>query len=129
MINGVLASQYPEYRDRILPFLRNFCARDKDGVSVDDLEADILRQERQVWCINNFQALALTYIVPDAVRISHCGGVRRKEWQVELENDMKEWAKALGKKRVITLARPGWAPHFKARGCKELHREFMLEID
>lgn len=128
MISGVPASDYPLLRARVLPFLENFASRDLDGFTVTDFEADILSRERQVWSIRDFQALALTCLTPKAVRITHCAGVRRHEWQEAFDEEIRDWARSLGKVRVIGTVRPGWARFGKERGYREMHREMALEL-
>lgn len=128
MIRGVTAAQYPAERDRILPFLKNFVDRSHGEWRLEEAERDILNRERQVWCINDYQAVAMTHLTAEAVRIDACGGVRRHEWQEELDDELRAWGRALGKKRVIATVRPGWARFGKARGYREIHREMMLEI-
>lgn len=128
MIRGIPAAQYPQERDRVLPFLEGFAKRSLGMWRVADLERDILGRDRQVWCINNYQALCLTHLSPEAVHLDACAGVRRHEWQDAMDAEMTAWAKALGKKRIIALVRPGWAKFGAARGYRETHREMTLEI-
>lgn len=128
MVEGIQSYRFPEFRDRIRPFLENFAARDLDGFTADDLERDILNRNIQVWSIKDFQALALTSVTPNAVRIGHCAGVRRHEWQEAFDDEMRAWAKALGKKRIVATVRPGWAKWGRLRGYREKHREMCLEI-
>lgn len=128
MIRGIPAAQYGDFRDDIWPFLLGFADRERDGTTAHDLESGVIARDRQVWCINDFQALALTTVAVDAVRITHCAGVRRHEWQEAFDDEIRAWAKALGKPRIIALVRPGWARFGLARGYREIHREMMLEL-
>lgn len=128
MVSGIPAFDFYKHRDRILPFLANFAARDLDGTDVAEFEREILDRKRQVWSINDFQALALTCLTDEAVRITHCAGVRRHEWQEEYDEEMRRWAHALGKKRIIATVRPGWSKWGRTRGYRERHREMVLEV-
>jgi hypothetical protein len=128
MIQGIPSHLYFTWRREITPFLENFASRDLDGFTAKDFEADILERDRQVWSISHFQALALTCLTPQAVRITHCAGVRRHEWQEAYDAEMRAWAKALGKQRVIGTVRPGWSRFGKAQGYREVHREMALEL-
>lgn len=65
----------------------------------------------------------------ESVHIVACSGSDRKAWQGEVVDYMMAWAKALGKKYVISMARPGWSKFFKPRGFKEIHREYLIEVD
>lgn len=128
MIRGVTADEYVGVRGKVLPFLEGFAKRDVSGITVGEFEADIMNRRRQLWSINDFQAVALTQVMRDSVRITHLAGVQRHKWQEEAMQHVVEWAKALGKKRVCALVRPGWAPSMKERGYREVHRDMMLEI-
>lgn len=128
MIVGIPADHYAEFRDELAPFLRGFAKRSLGRWTYESLEMDILRRERQVWNIHDFQALAMTSVGADAVNIDAAAGVRRHEWQAELDDVLREWARSLGKKRIIALVRPGWAKWGKTRGYREAHREMTLEL-
>ena len=128
MIRGIPAADYARHRSLIWPFLQGFAGRDLDGVTAEEMEAEILARECQVWAIKDFQALCITRVTRDAVRIERCAGIRRHEWQEELGAELKAWARALGKKRIVSLARPGWAGTAKKHGYREAHREFVLEV-
>lgn len=82
----------------------------------------------QVFCINNFQALCLTAVSPEAVSIEACAGRDRIEWQDDLDDAIKGWARQEGKARVISMMRPGWVRHAKTRGYREGHREMVCEL-
>lgn len=115
-------------RDRLRPFFENFAAREHDHTIAAEYEADLLSGLRQAWVINDFQAVCLTKLTTDCVRITHCAGLRRHDWQEELDDVLRQWARALGKKRIVALVRPGWAKFGRSRGYKEAHREMVTEI-
>jgi hypothetical protein len=127
-VKGVPQSDIPAAMPHIRPFLENFAKRDLDGATAEDYEAEVLRGAYQVWNINDWQACALTRLTTEAVRITHCAGVDRRAWQESLEDTVKEWGRALGRKRVIGTVRPGWAKFAKKRGYREAHREMVCEI-
>lgn len=128
MIQGIPSAQYVEYRDEIMPFLQGFARRSLGRWTPEQLEMDIIKAKRQVWSIKDFQALCMTSVGPEAVNIEACAGVRRHEWQEDLDNTLREWAKAMGKARIIALVRPGWAKFGKRQGYREAHREMVLEL-
>ena len=128
MITGISAGIYPAAREKILPFLQGFVDRDYAGLTVEDLERGILDKTRQVWVIGDFKAVVLTNVTPEAVGITHGAGSDRHEWEQEFEALISEWARAQGKKRVISMARPGWCRDAKKRGWKETHREMVMEL-
>ncbi|MEL6361725.1 MAG: hypothetical protein AAFR21_11625 [Pseudomonadota bacterium] len=128
MIEGIEARNYQEYRHLIWPFLENFASRDLDGMTAEEIEYEILDRRTQVWNINNFQAVALTRVTRDAVRLERCAGIRRHEWQNEMVDALENWARALGKKRFIGTIRQGWWPFAKERGYKEKHREVVRKL-
>lgn len=127
-VNGIPAAEYAAVRDKVLPFLEGFAARSFGRSTVASLEGDILAREMQVWAIGDFQAVCLTSVGPDSVNIHFCAGIRRHEWQEDLDNEIQAWARALGKKRVIATVRPGWAKWGKQRGYREAHREMVKEV-
>lgn len=128
MIRGIPAADYHEYRDKIVPFFEGFAKRSLGRWTVDGLEADVANRDRQVWCINDFQALVLTSVGPESVNIDACSGVRRHEWQDEFDDIVRAWALQLGKRRIIALVRPGWARWGKTKGYREAHREMVMEL-
>lgn len=128
MIYSVPVEDYPALAPRIWPFLKGFEDRDLDGATARDMEEEILARRVQVWVIGDFKALALTRVTRDAVRIDRCAGKDRGEWQGALLDMMKGWASDLGKRRVISLMRPGWSGFAKQVGARERHREYTLEL-
>lgn len=128
MIRGITADMYPEFRAAILPFLEGFAKRSLGRWTWGGLEREILERRSQVWSIRDFQALCLTSLGPESVNIDFCAGVRRHEWQEALDDELQAWARALGKKRIIALVRPGWSKWGRTRGYREAHREMVIEV-
>lgn len=128
MINGVTSWVYPSMRDRVIPFLENFAKRSHGRWTVEQLETDIMSKRKQCWSIKDFQAVCLTSLGREEVNIEACAGTRRHEWQDALDAELREWARALGKKRVIAKVRPGWSKFGKKQGYKTAHYEMILEL-
>lgn len=128
-ISGVAAGQLSIARARAWPFIEHFAGRDLDGMTAAELWKDLEAKLSQLWIIGDFQAVAITRVTREAVRIERCAGVRRKEWQEHFDEEIKAWAKALGKRRVIGTVRPGWAGFGKSRGYREKHREMVFEVE
>lgn len=128
MIVGVPAHDLLQHMDSLRPFLENFAKRSLGRWTVDGLTRAILQREKQVWNIRDWQAACLTSLSEENVNIEAAAGIRRHEWQAELDNELRAWGRALGKKRVIALVRPGWAKFGKAQGYREAHREMVVEI-
>ena len=128
MIEGIPAAEYIKHRDEISPFLQGFARRSLGRWTPEQLEMDIIHRDRQVWNIHDFQALCMTSVDREVVNIDACAGVRRHEWQEELDETIRWWAKQLGKKRIIALVRPGWAKFGKTQGYREAHREMVVEL-
>lgn len=128
MIKGIPSKEVHAEWEEIKPFLENFETRSHGRLSVDQMLRDILNLDRQVWRVNDYQALVLTSIYKDSVNIDAVSGAGRKEWQSEVLDEMKQWAAHLGKKYVISMARPGWDKFFRSEGYKEIHREYMIEV-
>ena len=128
MIKGVLAYQIPEQLSEIRSFLDKFEKISHGRVSSDLLLKDLLMRDRQLWVINDYQAVCLTSVQHDTVCIDFCAGVRAKEWQGELENKIREWGRKLGKKKVVATGRKGWEKFGNTRGFKEVGRVYVSEI-
>jgi hypothetical protein len=128
MIEGITAAEYINHRDKIAPFLQGFARRSLGRWTPEQLEMDIIHRDKQVWSIHDFQALCLTSVGPEAVNVLAASGVRRHEWQDELDDILRHWARQLGKRRIIALVRPGWSRFGRARGYREAHREMVLEL-
>lgn len=128
MIRGVTADDFPRVRGKVMPFLEHFADRSPLGGTAADLAAVILERDAQLWVIGDFQAVALTEVTPDAVHITHCAGERREDWQQAFDDEIRAWARALGKKRVVATVRPGWARWGKSRGYREAHRQMVVEV-
>ena len=128
MIRGILSSQILDEWEKIEPFFQNFAKRSQGRDTVDSILRDVLNRDRQVWSVNDYQALVVTSIYPDSVNIIAVSGERRKEWQDEVLDEMQKWATSLGKKYVISMARPGWDKFFKSKSYREIHREYMIEV-
>lgn len=129
MIVGIPRHEFPAARDRLRPFLEDFARHNPDGVTAEMYELGVLQGQWQVWSINDFQAVCLTCLAPEAVRVHGCAGEARNEWQDALDDHLRDWAQALGKKRIVGLVRPGWARWAKTKGYRETHRELVLELE
>lgn len=128
MIEGVALGDFDKVRDSVRGYLEGVAARDLDGATVDDIERDIITGRSQLWLINEGQAICLTCITKEAVRVEAAVGSKRREWQEELDDHLKNWAKALGKKRVVGLVRPGWYKWAKTQGYRLVHSQIAIEV-
>lgn len=127
-VKGIPSADFWNVRDRVWPFLENFASRDPDGMLAEEMAGEIMDRKTQLWVIGDFQAVAITRVTRLAVRIERAAGVRRHEWQELFDAEIRAWARALGKKRVIGTVRPGWAPFGKKQGYVEKHRVMVLEL-
>ncbi len=128
MIHGILSGEAPMVRERIWPFLENFAQRSHGRWTPEDLFAAIRCADKQLWVVQDFQAVLLTSVGQDWVNIDHCAGSGRAGWQQAIDDEICAWARSMGKKRVFALTRPGWAKYGKLRGYREIHREFVKEL-
>lgn len=128
MIEGIPSRFYLKERKRVMPFLENFSKRSLNRWTVEQLERDIMAADKQCWKIGDYQGVCLTSVGADAVNIEACAGLRRHEWQEALDDTLKQWAKDLGKSRIIALVRPGWEKFGKNRGYRTKHIEMVLEL-
>lgn len=128
MIQGVPPAQFDDLWPRVRPFFENFASREYDATAPEEYAEDVKAARRQLWVVNDFQAVCLTYLSSDCVWITHCAGLRRHEWQNEVVDHLQDWARALGKRKVVAQARPGWSKLLRTRGYKEAHREMVLNV-
>jgi hypothetical protein len=113
---------------RLRPWLEHFAARSHGTTTAEALAEEIAGQLRQAWECLDYQAVVLTSVHPDAVKIDFCAGRRRQDWQQDVDETVCAWARALGKRWVLGLVRPGWAGYARERGYREIHREMMKDL-
>ena len=128
MIWGIPASRIGPHVQRLLPFLQNFADRSHSRWSVPGILDEIASEDVQVWVCNDFQAVALTRVWPEAVSIVACAGSERGEWCEDLEAEIRLWAKSKGKRHLLIDGRPGWSRWLKSLGYQEAHREMVVEL-
>lgn len=130
MIEGIPAVDFAKNWERIRPAFQNFVDRSDERWSLDYLVGEVLRRHKQVWKVNDWQAIAVTSVAHDMsfVTLEACAGDGYLDWYAELEETLEAWARALGAKRMFGMARPGWTKAFKAQGYREIHREFVKDL-
>lgn len=122
------SARYVVYAERLKPFLENFADRSHGRVTSDELALRIMTKDQQVWVAGDFQAVCLTSVHPSHVQFDFCAGSDRGEWADDLEDEISRWAIALGKNRVIMMARPGWSKWAKGKGFAPAHIELVKEL-
>lgn len=128
MIVGIPSRELGLVQDQVWPFLENFAERSLGRVTAEGLFEAIRVRDRQLWVLGDWQAVVLTSVGRESVTIEHCAGTDREDWQQEVDETICAWARSLGKRRVFSLARPGWAKYARERGFREIHREWVKEI-
>lgn len=130
MIEGVLSTDFAKNWPHIKPAFESFVSRSDGRWSLGYLIQAVFEKQKQVWKVNDWQAVAVTSVGPNGeyVTLEACYGERYQDWYAELEEEVERWAKSLGAKRMFGMARPGWTKAFKAQGYREIHREFVKEI-
>lgn len=125
-----MSHDVPANWEHIRPAFENFAERSDGRWTVDYLVGEVMNRQKQVWKINDWQAVALTSVGPEAayVTMEAVAGSGHLDWYAEFEETVAAWAKALGAKRMFCMARAGWTKSLKAQGYKEIHREFTKEI-
>lgn len=126
MIRGVQDPD-PE-KERVWPFLENFEERSHERWTADGLWQKIKEQKMQLWVIDDYEAVFLTSVGEKCVEIEACAGSDWPKWIDRMDNEMRAWARHLGKSRIISKARPGWYRYAKTRGYKQAHIELVLEL-
>ena len=128
MIWGIHARDIPAYAERLAPFLLDFAAHSHARTTALQLLDAIMAEEMQTYVADDFKAVCLTTVHPEHIEINCCAGEDRTDWQDDLEAHITEWAKAMGKDRVIMIARPGWSKWAKTRGYRQAHVEMVKEV-
>ena len=128
MIWGIHSSDIPGYAERLAPFLMNFAEKSYSRTTAVQLLDAIMAKDMQVYVADNFKAVCLTSVHPDHIEINCCAGEDRTEWQDELEAHIAEWARFLGKKRVIMIARPGWQKWARGKSYTVAHVELIRDL-
>jgi hypothetical protein len=129
-VDGVLSTEFAQNWDHIRPAFESFVERSDERWTLEFLVQSVWARHKQVWRVNDWQAIALTSVAPDAeyVTIEACYGEGYQDWYAALEAKIEMWAKALGAKRIFVMARPGWVKPLKGQGYREIHRELVKEI-
>lgn len=130
MIEGIWAEELAQEWEHIKPAFENFAERSDGRWSVPYLVESVLTKQKQIWKVNDWQAVVVTSVGPNAeyVTMEAAYGSDMKDWYHELQEIVEMWAKEMGATRMFGMARPGWTKAFKAEGYKEIHREFVKEL-
>lgn len=128
MIRGLQVGEIPAEAERLAPFLINFAEKSHARTTALQLMDAIMSRDMQAWVCGDYDAVCLTSVHPEHVEINCCAGEDRTAWQDDLEAEIAAWAKYLGKKRVIMIARPGWQKWARGKGYKPAHVELVREI-
>lgn len=123
-----MAQDVPVYADRLAPFLIDFAEHSHARSTGLQLLDAIMREDMQVYVVDDFKAVCLTSVHPEHIEINCCAGTGRADWQDDLEAHVAEWAQAVGKKRLIMITRPGWGKWAKGKGYKTAHVELVREL-
>lgn len=121
----------PEQVWEVRRYLDHFACRSLGRWHGDALEQDVRNGLRQVYLAvadDQLLAVMMTHVDQENVFVDAVTGRERERWIADFEAHMSEWAKATGRKRVIALARPGWAREARELGYREAHREFVREV-
>lgn len=127
-VNGIAEKFYFSNRLWVYPHLEEVARHDKDGMTAEEYERNILDRHYQLWELGERDGICLTRVTRDAVRLEWVAGRDRKKWQGDLDRALRDWARALGKVRVIVLARPGWAKLAEELGYREFQRGYEVRL-
>lgn len=128
MIKGIPADQYQSVAEKVEPLLDRLATHDKDGMTAEEYKGEIIDRNLQLWVLGDFEAIAITKITREAVRLEWVVGRNRHKWQDLLDVELRRWGRSLGKKRFLVLARPGWARLAKKRGFREIQRAYEVTL-
>lgn len=121
----------PMYWQQVEPMFQSFADRSDGRHTVDYFKQAVLDRQMQCWGAwrNVVKAVALTQVLDDdlgTVSVLAVAGQNAGEW-VFLAENIKQWARERGSKRVVAEARPGWERLAKDYGFKKTH--VILEVD
>lgn len=123
------AKDVPLYAERLAPFLIDFADHSQARATAIQLLEAVMDERMQAYVVDDFKAVCLTSVHPEHVEINCCAGSDREDWQDELEAHIAEWARAMGKKRVVMITRPGWSKWAKTKGYGLSHVELVRELN
>lgn len=108
----------------------SFAERSRGETTVETLVRDVLDANRQCWVFIDagVQACALTKVTGPTVEMTHCAGQGREDWQEQLVDDIRTWARDIGATRFRTINRPGWTKMLRGMGLRETHRIMEQEL-
>ena len=110
----------------------SFVERSRGEETLEHLVGEVESGKRQCWLAWDgvVRACGLTQVVNNDMKIvefTHCAGNGREDWNTEMVNEIRAWAKHIGAGRLRIVNRPGHTKMLKNMGFTETHR--VLEQD
>ena len=131
---GVTDEDFPYIYASIKWAFDSFAKRSNGTATAEDLAGQVMARTSQCWMVWDDEpiAVALTEVQESrkkTVCMTHCAGRDREDWQEDLVNEIKAWAKHIGAERFATVNRPGWTPFLRQMGLRETHRLMEQNIE
>lgn len=127
IVSGVSARNFPDLYPQIKWAFESFAERSWEADEADDFASQVMAETSQCWVAwdSEILAVALTEVRDGrerSVTLTHCAGRGRDDWQEELVETIRNWAKSVGATTFGTVNRPGWTPFLRTMGLRETHR-------
>ena len=126
MIRIVPTGEYPALRDKVRKHLEAFVTLSCGDWTLEGLDRDISAGRLFLILINDGQAAGLAALTNSSVEGHAIAGKGRADWQEELDDVMRDWARRLGKRRVRIFPRRGWWRFLESRGYRQT--EIVAEV-
>ncbi len=132
MIRILGKAEIAEHWETIEPLLARVLDRFDYGSNASDLLLDFMNEERQLWSINDLDAIAVTQIskLPrfSVLDVPLMAGSGMKEWMDDLVQTLREHAREQGCKYMDGFGRKGWTKRLHRYGFKPYSYDVRLEV-
>lgn len=132
-IEGVRSDSILENWGSIEPHLQRVLTRIDSGHTVEDVLSKLQWQEMQLWCVNDWQAIAVTQIsiLPQhkVLAVVYVAGDGVDDWLPALSHTLENFAAGLGCKYVEFYGRDGWRKKAKPLGFENAFSVMRLEVN
>lgn len=132
-VTGITADDFPRFYEQMKWAFDSFAKRSFEECTPEDLAGQVMARTSQCWVAvdRNIRAVALTEVREGrekSVWLTHCAGHGREDWQSQMVDTIREWAKSVGATTFGTVNRPGWTPFLREMGLRETHRVMEQKI-
>ena len=133
-IIGISSEHFPDVAPSVAWHFESFVDRSHGEENVEHLLAEVMNESRQCWIAwdGEVRACGLTQLLNHDIKIvefTHCAGKGREDWGELMVDEIRNWSKHIGAKRLRVINRPGHTKMLKDMGFKETHRILEQDIE